>query len=189
MKIGLLFGSFNPIHNGHISIARYFLEHTALETIWFIVSPQNPFKKEDELLSAEQRLGLLKKALENETGMQASDAEINMPVPSFTIYTLNYLAKEYPGNEFSIIMGTDNFTQFHKWKDHIEIVNRFKIYVYPRKGNSGGEFQNHPNVQMIHSPLLDISAGMIREIIKKGETNPWIPEKVFREIQEKGYYR
>jgi len=188
MKIGLFFGSFNPIHKGHLEIASYFLENSDLEAIWLVVSPQNPLKEDVELLDVEKRLELVNAALGDHERIKCSKVEIGMPVPSFTIDTLGELGRTNPTDEFVIIMGTDNLEKLHLWKSYEEILDKYKIYVYPRAGSSSAQFADHPSVSLIESELLEISATLLREQIRKEEFDLWLPDAVAEIIKERGYY-
>lgn len=189
MKIGLYFGSFNPIHVAHLIIANYILNETDLEKIWFVVSPQNPFKSESGLLNEYHRLHLVKLAIEGDNRIKASDIEFLLPKPSYTVNTLAYLAEKYPEHEFCIIMGSDSFQNLTKWKNYEVIVKGYKIYVYKR---SGFEVSNtiQANVEVLDAPLLQISATQIRKYAKKGKSLRYmVPDKVLDEIEKGGYYK
>lgn len=188
MKIGLFFGSFNPIHNAHISIGKHFIKNSPLDKIWFVISPMNPFKKDHNLLPAHQRLELVQIALENVDSIEASKVELNMPTPSYTIHTLRKLWHSFPQDEFSIIMGTDNLLKLDKWMDHQTILEKCKLYVYPRTDTDGGTFKAHPNVIMASSEFLEISSTEIREKLQSDGAASIIPEKVLKKIKEKNYY-
>ncbi len=188
MKIGLYFGSFNPIHTGHLIIASHILNVTDLDRLWFIVSPQNPHKPEN-LLNEYHRLHLVKLAIEGDIRMKASDIEFTLPKPSYTVDTLAYLAEKYPNEEFSIIMGSDSLQNLPKWKNYEVITNNYKIYVYNRPGFAVIEKQ-YPCVIEIDAPLLHISATHIRKCIQEGKSIRYlVPEPVREEIEKGGYYR
>jgi nicotinate-nucleotide adenylyltransferase len=170
MKIGLFFGSFNPIHIGHLIIANTMLEYTELENIWFIVSPQNPFKKSSNLIHEFDRLEMVRLAVGYNYKMKASDIEFSMPRPSYTIDTLTYLQEKFPKDEFVLIIGEDNLDQFPKWKNFDKILNFFKLFVYPRPNSVKSDLVSHPNVKMVPAPLLDISATFIRNSVKNGKS-------------------
>lgn len=189
MKIGLYFGSFNPIHTGHLIIVNHILNDTELEKVWIIVSPQNPFKTSTGLLNEYDRLHLVRVATEDDTRIKASDIEFNLPKPSYTVNTLAYLAEKYPEHEFSIIMGSDSFQNLSKWKNHEVIVSGYPIYVYKR---AGFEIENALNAKMkiVDAPLLQISATQIRQLIKQGKSIRYmVPPRVMEEIEKGGYYR
>jgi nicotinate-nucleotide adenylyltransferase len=189
MKIGLFFGSFNPIHIGHLIIANHILNETGLDKIWFVVSPVNPFKIHSDLLHENARLALVNKAIEGDDRFVASDIEFQLPKPSFTINTLLFLKEANSEHDFSIIMGSDNFTDLNKWKNYESIVANYRILIYSR---SGFEVKNEINatIELLNAPILDISSTAIRESIKLGKSIRYlVPELVRKEIIEKGYYR
>ena len=169
MKIGLLFGSFNPIHIGHLAIADYIAENTDLNRIWLVVSPQNPLKEKNTLADAKIRLAGVKKAVAGNSKIRVSNIEFSLTVPSYTFDTLEALKKKYPQHTFVLIIGSDNLSIFHKWKDYKKILSNYKIYVYPRAGSDGGKLKNHRNVKLIDAPLLEVSSTFIREQMKKGK--------------------
>jgi nicotinate-nucleotide adenylyltransferase len=189
MKVGLYFGSFNPVHCGHLIIANHILNETGIERIWFIVSPQNPFKTNSTLLNEYNRLYLLKLAVEDDPRIKASDIEFGLPKPSYTSVTLAHLQEKYPDHEFTIIMGADSFQNLHKWNNASYIIKNFPVYVYPRPGF---EITNHVNAKLdiVKAPLLEISATQIRNLIKNGKSVRYLlPEKVREEIEKGNYYK
>ena len=189
MKIGLYFGSFNPIHAGHLIIANCALNLTALEKVWFVVSPQNPLKDHNILLSANKRFGLAKKAISGDNRFFVSDAEFHLSKPSYTINTLRYLQKKHSKHRFSIIMGSDSYLSLKKWKDFRSIITDYKIFVYPRPDV---KLRNRigANVQILNAPLLSISSTEIRELIKNKKSIRYlVPEKVRKEIEKNNYYK
>lgn len=189
MKIGLYFGSFNPVHSGHLIIANHILNETDLKKVWFIVSPQNPFKTSSALLNEYDRLYLLKLATEDDQRIRISDIEFGLPKPSYTSVTLAHLDEKNPEHRFSIIMGSDSFQNLHKWKNYESIVKNYPIYVYQRQGF---EIHNHVNAKLniVEAPLLQISATQIRQLIKEGKSIRYmIPETVRVEIEKGNYYK
>lgn len=189
-KIGLYFGSFNPIHNGHLTLADYILKNTELEKIWFVVSPQNPLKSLSSLLDNKTRLDLVKLAIEGNDNFIASDVEFSLSYPSYTINTLNYLSQTYPEKEFALIIGQDNLVNFHKWKDNQKILDQYHIFVYPRENCEYSPLQDNNHIHLIDSPLINISATYIREKIKNNKDIRYLlPEKVRKEIETQGLYR
>ena len=189
MKIGLYFGSFNPIHSGHLIIASHILNETSLERIWFIVTPQNPFKTTTGLLNEYDRLHLLRVAIDNDPRMRASDIEFSLPKPSYTVNTLAYLSEKYPEHEFSIIMGSDSFQNLHKWKNAEVIIKQYPIYVYKRPGFDLNNNIN-ANITIMDAPMLQISASHIRQLIKEGKSIPYlVPQQVMEEIEKGNYYK
>jgi len=188
MKEGLLFGSFNPIHKGHLEISSYFLNHSDLKNIRFVVSPENPLKDKNTLLNPIDRAYLVKLALESNQNMECSEVELSMPKPSFTIDTLDFLKKENPRQTFVVIMGTDNLESLGKWKEYNRILEEYQLYVYPRNGYDGGAFISHPNVKLFSSKFLEVSSTELRKKIREGNVNNWLPENVAKLIQEKKFY-
>jgi len=191
MQIGLYFGSFNPIHHGHLLIANYVLEHTELDQVWFIVSPQNPLKPASSLLNEYHRLFLVKTAVEGENNLRASDIEFKLPKPSYTADTLAYLQEKYPSYQFSIIMGSDSFQNLPKWKNYKHILQHYPIYIYLRpKHESVPDYREAKKVTILEAPLLPISSTHIRKNIKEGKSIRYLlPDAVKEEIERNGYYR
>lgn len=189
MKVGLFFGSFNPIHVGHMVLANYMLEFTDLDRIWFVISPQNPLKNKSSLLHERHRLQMVQIATENNSKFKASDAEFKLSQPSYTVNTLAYLKEKYPKNQFVLIMGGDNLTTFHKWKNYEEILKYHEIYVYPRPDNVEVELNKHKKVKIVNAPHMEISSTMIRNSIKeKKDIRYFLPEKVWEYIKEMHFY-
>jgi nicotinate-nucleotide adenylyltransferase len=190
-KIGLFFGSFNPIHIGHLIIANTMLETTDLDEVRFVVSPQNPHKKRNTLLHEFDRLHMVESAISGNYKMRGEDVEFNMPVPSYTIDTLTYLQEREPDKKFILIIGEDNLQHFHKWKNYEQILENYELYVYPRPDSpQESELKNHPKVKMVKAPLLDISATYIRDLIKNNKSVQFlIPPEVEGYISSKGLYK
>ncbi len=190
MRTALFFGSFNPIHVGHLIIADTIAQQEQFEEVWFIVSPQNPFKQKRDLLAETKRLALLELALEGTKKLKASDIEFELPKPSYTIDTLKIACQQHPARNFSIIMGEDNLKSFHKWKDYKEILNLANLIVYPRPGYKTRRLHNHPAVSKLDVPLLGISSTLIRNRIQEGKSIRYLtPLSVMREIEKEAYYR
>ncbi len=189
MKIGLFFGSFNPIHIGHLIIGNTMAEQTDIDQVWYVVTPQNPFKKNKNLLHEFDRLELVERAIADNSLLNATDIEFHLPKPSYTIDTLTYIKEKYSNHEFILILGEDNLESFTRWKNYEQILEYHGIYVYPRPG-SKGELQNHHNnIKFVEAPMLDISATFIRQSIKKGHSIRYlVPESVAKLIELKGYY-
>lgn len=189
MKIGLFFGSFNPIHNGHLVIANYMAEFTGLEKIWLVVSPQNPLKQKKTLLADYHRLELVRQAIDDYPKLEVSDIEFKLDKPSYTIKTLAYLKEKYPQHEFSLIMGADNLQTFDKWKNYESILKDYHLYIYPRPGFDGGAFARHPHVHFTQAPVMDISSTFIRESVKnKKDVRFFMPLKAYEYLKEMHFY-
>jgi len=191
MQVGLYFGSFNPIHHGHLIIASYLLENTDLDQIWFVVSPQNPLKPSGSLLNEYHRLYLVQAAIEGENRLKASDIEFKLPRPSYTVDTLAYLQEKYPSYQFSIIMGSDSFQNLPKWKNYSWLLQHFPVYVYKRPAHEILPFfPEAKKIVVLEAPLLPISATHIRKSVKEGKSIRYlVPEAVREEIERNGYYR
>lgn len=190
MNIGLYFGSFNPVHNGHMIIAQYMAEFSDLDQIWLVVSPHNPLKPAGTLLQDYHRFHLVELAIGSYRKLKASKIEFELPKPSYTVVTLAYLQEKFPTHTFSLIMGADNIEGLHKWKNYELILENHNIYVYPRPLHDGGEFKNHPRVKWIDAPLMEISSSFIRKSIKEGkDVSFMMPEPVAHYIEEMNFYR
>lgn len=168
MKIGLFFGSFNPIHVGHLIIAETVADRGGVDQVWLVVSPQNPFKKQESLLHEHDRLHMVRLAIGDNPRLNASDIEFRMPKPSYTIDTLAYLSDKFPQHEFKVIVGEDNLLHFHKWKNHERILEYYGLLVYPRPHAAPTDWLHHERVQVVEAPQVDISATFIRESLRKG---------------------
>ena len=192
MKIGLYFGTFNPIHIGHLIIANNMAEYSGLDQIWMMVTPHNPLKKKDTLLDDYQRLQLVFLATEDYPKIKPSDFEFKLPQPNYTVTTLAHLQDKYPSYEFSLIMGEDNIKTFHKWKNYEVILQNHDIYVYPRLSSEAEnlDFINHPKIHFINAPVVEISSTFIRENINKNKNvRPLLPEKVWEYIDHNNLYK
>ena len=188
-KIGLFFGSFNPIHTGHLVIANYFLQFSEINKIWWVVSPHNPLKEKKSLLDERHRMVLVKEAIWDNPLFKASDIEFSLPKPSYTVHTLAYLQEKYPNKEFTLIMGSDNLQHLHKWKNFEQILEQYSLHVYPRPSFDGGDFKNHPSVTWVQAPLMEISSSFIREsIAQKKDMKYFLPDKVRLYIEEMHFY-
>lgn len=187
---GLFFGSFNPIHIGHLAIANYMIVFSPMKQIWFVVSPQSPFKKQSNLLDNYQRLELVNLAIDNDDRFRASDIEFQMPTPSYTIDTLTYLREKYPNRNFVLIMGADNLFHFNKWKNFEQIRDGFPIYVYPRPGIKKEDCPDFKNLHWVNSPTMEISSSFIRNAVKeKKDIRFFLHPKVWKYIDEMNFYR
>jgi nicotinate-nucleotide adenylyltransferase len=201
--IGLYFGTFNPIHVGHLVIANHMAEYTDLDEVWLVVTPQNPLKKKTSLLEDYHRLAMVKIAIDDNTKLRASDIEFTLPKPSYTVNTLVYLREKYPEKKFALIMGEDNLRTLHKWKNYEEILAQHKIYVYPRTlteseleemnqidSNSKPEVYNHANIILVDAPVMKVSASFIRKSIQdKKDVRYLLTEPVFKYVEEMNFYK
>ena len=192
-KVGLFFGSFNPIHIGHLILANYILENSDMEELWFVVSPQNPFKDKKSLLKDHNRLDMVQLAVKNYPKMRASNVEFSLPKPSYTIDTLTYLHEKYPDNSFALIMGEDNLDGLEKWKNSENLIKNHQIIVYPRifEGEKKDhEYLQHENIHLIKAPVIELSATEIREMIKLGKNvRPMLPPEVFEYLDGSSFYK
>jgi nicotinate-nucleotide adenylyltransferase len=189
MNIGLYFGSFNPVHVGHLIIASHIANNTPLDQVWFVVSPQNPFKTSTTLLNEYHRLHLVNIAIDGEQKLKTSTVEFKLPKPSYTVDTLAYLSEKYPDHNFSIVMGSDGFQNIDKWKNYTVLVKNHSFYIYPRPGFGVSETFGAKAV-FVDAPLLDISSTRIRNMIKEKKSIRFlVPDTVKEEIEKNGYYR
>jgi nicotinate-nucleotide adenylyltransferase len=190
MKIGLYFGSFNPIHHGHLIIAQHMVQHTDLDQLWFVVSPQNPLKPSAGLLNEFHRLYLIQLSIENEPALRVTDIEFRLPRPSYTADTLTYLGEKYPQHQFAVIMGSDSFENLPRWKNYQHILQHYPIYVYKRPGHEITATYEGAQVELLKAPMLEISATHIRNTIKEGKSIRYlVPDKVAEEIERNNYYK
>lgn len=188
-QIGLFFGSFNPIHIGHLIIASSMVENGPLDKVWFVVTPQNPLKPSKTLLHEFDRYDLVKAAIADNYRFEVTDVEFQLPKPSYTAYTLAFLSDKHPDKEFVLIIGEDNLRNFGKWKNHEQILNGYKLFVYPRPGVTKDDTIRHKNVRMVEAPVLDISATFIRKLIRSHKSIRYlVPESVEQMIVTKGFY-
>ncbi|AKK72962.1 nicotinate-nucleotide adenylyltransferase [Chryseobacterium sp. P1-3] len=192
-KIGLFFGSFNPIHIGHLILANYILENSDMDELWFVVSPQNPFKDKKSLLKDHNRLDMVQLAVKNYPNMRASNVEFSLPKPSYTIDTLTYLHEKYPEYSFSLIMGEDNLESLHKWKNSDILIKNHHIIVYPRVfvgEKKDSEYLQHENISLIKAPVIELSATEIRNMIRDGKNvRPMLPPEVFEYLDGSSFYK
>ncbi|MCX6246123.1 MAG: nicotinate (nicotinamide) nucleotide adenylyltransferase [Bacteroidetes bacterium] len=188
-KTGLFFGSFNPIHQGHLMIANYMVEYTDISQVWFIVSPHNPLKEKATLLADHHRLAMANIAVEDDPRFRASNIEFHLPQPSYTIDTLTYLSEKYQEKEFVLICGSDTLPTFAKWKNYEMLLNHYQLYIYPRPGTPPSEFDSHPHVHFTEAPLIEISSSFIRNGIREGKNmRQFLPEKVWKYLTEMHFY-
>lgn len=200
-RVGLYFGSFNPIHIGHLIIANYMAQSDDIDEVWFVVTPENPHKKKKNLLADYHRLAMVRIAVEDNSKLKASDIEFGLPKPSYTVYSLQALTEKYPDHAFTLIMGEDNLRSLHKWKNYEQIIERFSILVYPRvqtiqeiekeiKISGDNKLLELPNVNMTDAPIMKISSSFIRNMIKEGkEVKYLLSEPVFKYLDEMNFYQ
>ncbi len=190
MHIGLFFGSFNPIHVGHLVLANYMASFTNMEQVWFVVSPHNPLKAKASLLDQNHRLHLVNLAIESKPEFKSSTIEFGLPQPSYTVNTLAHLKEKHPGHTFSLILGEDNLESFTKWKNYEYILEHHQLYVYPRPGAESGGLKDHKNVVMTEAPLMDISSTFIRNAIKsRKDVSFFLHPDVWQYIDEMNFYK
>jgi len=191
-KVGLFFGSFNPIHIGHLVIAEYMVEFTDIEQIWFVVSPCNPLKKKETLLNEKNRISMVRLAIEYDTRFKASSIEFDLPRPSYTINTLAHLNEKHPKVDFSLILGLDNLATLHKWKNYEQLLENYKLYIYPRVyGNTAPiALANHPSVVITEAPIVELSSTFIRKAVSEGKKiKHMVPPQVGDYIKEMNFYK
>ncbi len=191
-KIGLYFGTFNPIHIGHLTIANHLVEFSDLDEVWMVVTPHNPHKKRSGLLDDHHRLSMVRIALEDYPKLKVSNVEFDLPQPNYTVNTLTHLEEQYPDHHFSLIMGEDNLKSFHKWKNYEVILENYSIYVYPRisAGTVEHQFQDHPRIQKVNAPIMELSSTFIRKSVEAGKNvRPMLPYKVWEYLDEMNFYK
>jgi len=192
MKIGLYFGTFNPIHTGHLIIANHMAEYSGLDQVWLVVTPHNPLKKKSTLLDDRHRLQMVYLATEDYDRLKPSDIEFNLPQPSYTVNTLAHLQEKFPTHQFSLIMGEDNLNSLHKWKNYEVILQNHDIYVYPRINAEtiNPDIAANARIHRINAPVIEISSTFIRNSIKEGKNvRPLLPEKVWQYVVHNLFYR
>ncbi len=191
-NIGLFFGTFNPIHVGHLIIANHIAEFSVLDEVWLVVTPHNPHKNRNTLLEDTHRLAMVRIAIEDYPNLKASNIEFDLPQPNYTVNTLAVLEEKYPEDHFSLIMGEDNLKSFHKWKNFEVILKRYSIYIYPRisEGTLESQFSNHPQITKIAAPIVEISSTFIRKSIASHKNiRPLLPQNVWEYIDEMNFYK
>ena len=189
-KIGIYSGSFNPIHHAHVMLANYLVEFSDLDELWFVVSPQNPLKRTEDLLDDDERLKMVQLALGDDARFKVSDVEMHLPIPSYTINTLRTLSAQFPDDHFILICGMDSLQNLPRWRDYQQILDDFGLIVFPRKGYDGGELAHHPNVTVVETPVIEISSTFIRNCVREGrDVRHFMPEKAFRYMDEMGFYK
>ena len=188
-SIGLFFGSFNPIHVGHMIVANSMLELTDMDEVWFVVSPHNPLKERRSLLDDHHRLRMVREAIDDNYRMRACDVEFHLPIPSYTVVTLAHLAEKYPDKLFSLIIGGDNLENFRRWRNYEYILEHYQLYVYPRPGSVLNDLAQHPHVHLVDLPTMDISSSYIRKMIAEGHPPRYLlTEPVFKYLTEMHFY-
>lgn len=192
MKVGLYFGTFNPIHVGHLIIANHMVENTDLDQIWMVVTPHNPLKKKTGLLADYHRLHMVHLATQEYEKIIPSDIEFKLPQPNYTVHTLVHLKEKYPNHEFALIMGEDNLKSLHKWKNYEVILNHYQLFVYPRisDNDTPAALKNHPNITKVSAPIIELSSTYIRDSIKNGKNiKPMIDQNVWQYIDHNLFYK
>jgi len=192
MKVGLFFGTFNPIHIGHLTIANHMVEFSNLDQVWFVVTPHSPFKKKKTLLDDYQRLEMVYQATKDYDKLHPSGIEFKLPQPNYTINTLAHLEEQFPKHEFALIMGEDNLKGFHKWKNYEVILENYELFVYPRisEGKVETQFDKHPKIYHVDAPIMEISSTFIRKSIKEGKNiRPLLPFEVWKYVDEMNFYK
>jgi nicotinate-nucleotide adenylyltransferase len=188
-KIGIYSGSFNPIHHGHVMLANYLVEFSDLDELWFVVSPQNPLKKKEDLLDDDERLKMVKLAVADDPRFKVSDIEMHLPTPSYTINTLTALSGQYLDNQFVFICGMDSLQNFRNWREYQKILDNYELLVFPREGYDGGDLVDYPSVSILKTPILEISSTFIRQCIKEGrDVRHFMPEKAFNYLKQNRFY-
>lgn len=191
-KVGLYFGTFNPIHIGHLAIANHMVEFSDLDEVWMVVTPHNPHKKKSTLLADHHRLEMVYRATEAYDNIKPSNIEFGLPQPNYTVNTLAHLEEKYPDYQFALIMGEDNLNTLHKWKNNEVILERFEVFVYPRVTSTTikEEFKNHPKITKVDAPIMEISSTFVRNAVKDGKRiTPLLPQKVWEYIDEMNFYK
>lgn len=188
-RTALFFGSFNPIHVGHLIIANTMLQHEGIDEVWIVVSPQNPLKERSTLLADHHRLQMVQRAIDDNYRLRVCDIEMYLPIPSYTVVTLAALGEKYPDREFSLIMGGDNLATFDRWRNYQHIIENHKIYVYPRPGYEHPSLASHPNVTIVDVPMMDISSSFIRrQIAARKDVRYLLTEPVYQYLTEMHFY-
>lgn len=187
----MYFGTFNPVHNGHVALGNYFVTQTDLETVWFVVTPQNPFKINDPLLEDPHRLEMVRLALLNQPQLEVCDVEFTLPKPNYTLDTIQFLKQKFPHNDYVLLMGEDNLAHFERWKSYATLLDLVTVYVYPRKHKNPvpEKFLNHPKIQLIQAPMLDYASKKIRSLIQQGvPVDHLMPQQSWHYLKKHQFY-
>lgn len=188
-KVGIYSGSFNPIHHGHVMLANYLVEFSELDELWFVVTPQNPLKKKEDLLDDDERLKMVQLAVGDDPRFFVSDIEMHLPTPSYTINTLTALSELYPDCEFVFICGMDSLQNLKNWREYQRILDNYELLVFPREGYDGGELVNSPSVKILKTPIVEVSSTFIRNCVREGrDVRHFMPEKAFLYMKERHFY-
>jgi nicotinate-nucleotide adenylyltransferase len=188
-RTALFFGSFNPIHVGHLVIANTMAQQDGIDEVWFVVSPQNPLKERSTLLADHHRLQMVRRAVDDNYHLRVCDIEMHLPIPSYTVVTLAALGEKYPDREFSLIMGSDNLATFERWRNYEYILEHYRLHVYPRPGSEHCKLASHPHVEMAEVPMMDISSSYIRrQIAEKKDVRYLLTEPVYQYLTEMHFY-
>ena len=189
-KVGIYSGSFNPIHHGHVMLANYLVEFSDLDELWFVVTPQNPLKKKEDLLDDDERLKMVQLAVGDDPRFHVSDIEMHLPTPSYTINTLTALSEQHPDCEFIFICGMDSLQNLKNWREYQKILDNYELLVFPREGFDGGELINYPSVNVLKTPIIEVSSTFIRNCVKEGrDMRHFMPEKAFQYMNENRFYK
>lgn len=188
-KVGIYSGSFNPIHHGHVMLANYLVEFSELDELWFVVTPQNPLKKKEDLLDDDERLKMVQLAVGDDPRFFVSDIEMHLPTPSYTINTLTALSELYPDCEFVFICGMDSLQNLKNWREYQRILDNYELLVFPREGYDGSELVNSPSVKILKTPIVEVSSTFIRNCVREGrDVRHFMPEKAFLYMKERHFY-
>ena len=188
-KVGIYSGSFNPIHHGHVMLANYLVEFSDLDELWFVVTPQNPLKKKEDLLDDDERLKMVQLAVGDDPRFHVSDIEMHLPTPSYTINTLTALSEQHPDCEFIFICGMDSLQNLKNWREYQKILDNYELLVFPREGFDGGDLINYPSVNVLKTPIIEVSSTFSRNCVKEGrDMRHFMPEKAFQYMQEHHFY-
>lgn len=188
-RVGIYSGSFNPIHHGHVMLANYLVEFSDLDELWFVVTPQNPLKKKEDLLDDDERLKMVQQAVDDDPRFLVSDIEMHLPTPSYTINTLTALSEQYPDCQFVFVCGMDSLQNLKRWREYQKILDNYELLVFPREGYDGGDLLDHPAVSVLKTPIIEVSSTFIRQCVKEGrDVRHFMPERAFLYMKERHFY-